>query len=136
MIYYILYIMHDTRYIIQFWKICTKSHVIFKKSVHNGPSKQNQQNFGRYLGTRFIFFKVTHKKKQSVASFLQACTCQILNFAKNPRQSQVWQWGGGHRTEKNMYWKGGGTPHIPYWSGDTAHTLWGWGHRTTLKEKA
>ena len=27
-----------------------------------------------------------------------------------------------------------GTLHIPYWGGDTAHALLGWGHRTTLKE--
>ena len=27
-----------------------------------------------------------------------------------------------------------GTPHIPYWGGDTTHSLLGWGHHTTLKE--
>ena len=50
--------------------------------------------------------------------------------------------GGGHRTEKIYSGRGGhrtyiievGTLHIPYWGGDTAHSLLGWGHRTTLKE--
>ena len=39
--------------------------------------------------------------------------------------------GGGTPHRKQIYWKGG-TPHIPYWGGDTAHTLFGWGHRTCL----
>ena len=47
---------------------------------------------------------------------LQAGTCQILNFAQHPRQSQSVQGtelnlGGGHRTEE-VYTGGGGTPHI------------------------
>ena len=40
---------------------------------------------------------------------------------------------GGTPLRKNIYWKGG-TPHVPYWGGDTTHTLLGWGHRTTLKD--
>ena len=65
---------------------------------------------------------------------LQAGTCQILNFPKNPRQSQS---GGKHRTEKSYTGRGDtahtlltrvthevGTPHnIERWEGDTAHTL-------------
>ena len=46
---------------------------------------------------------------------------------------------GGHRTylievgtPHIPYWAG--TLHIPYWGGDTAHSLLGWGHRTTLQE--
>ena len=55
--------------------------------------------------------------------------------------------GGGHRTEK-IYTGRGDTAHIfliketirvekkyILGGGDTAHTLLGWGHRTTLKEK-
>ena len=49
--------------------------------------------------------------------------------------------GGGHRTENKYTGRGGhhtyiievGTLHIHYWGGDTAHSLLGWGHRTTLK---
>ena len=40
--------------------------------------------------------------------------------------------GGGHRTYNIEV----GTQHIPFWGGDTAHTLLGWGHHTTLTEKA
>ena len=57
---------------------------------------------------------------------LQAGTCQILNFAKNPRQSQSGKklhWGG-NRTEKTYTGRGG---HRTYfvdkgntWGGDTA----------------
>ena len=50
--------------------------------------------------------------------------------------------GWGHRTENRYTGRGGhrtylievGTLHIPYWGGDTALSLLGWGHRTTLKE--
>ena len=52
--------------------------------------------------------------------------------------------GGGHRTEKNIYWKGGtpqylievGTPHVPYWGGDTAHTLLGVGTPHNIERKS
>ena len=43
---------------------------------------------------------------------LQVGTCQILNFAQNPKQSQNVQgtelnWWGGHRTEKVYAGRGG-----------------------------
>ena len=61
--------------------------------------------------------EVPHSRIQVELGFiLQSRTCQILNFAQNPRQSQSVQGtelnlGGGHRTEK-VYTGGGGTPHI------------------------
>ena len=54
-------------------------------------------------------------------------------------EPSVAKWGG-HRTENRYTGRGGqhtylfevGTLHIPYCSGDTAHALLGWGHRTQL----
>ena len=70
------------------------------------------------------------RRQVELGFILQAGTCQILNFAQNPRQSQSVQGtelnvGGGHRTEKVYTGRGGhrtyflnrvligvGTPHI------------------------
>ena len=72
-----------------------------------------------------------HSRIQVELGFiLQAGTCQILNFAQNPRQSQSVQgtelnWGWTpHR--KSVYWEGG-TPQLfseqgANWGGGTPHT--------------
>ena len=58
-----------------------------------------------------------HSRIQVELGFiLQAGTCQILNFAQNPRQSQSVQgtelnWGEGTPHRKSVY-REGGTPHI------------------------
>ena len=43
-------------------------------------------------------------------------------------QKKTYTGRGGHRT----YLIEVGTPHIPYWGGDTEHTFLGWGHQTYL----
>ena len=76
---------------------------------------------------------VPHSRIQvELGCILQAGTCQILNFAQNPRQSQSvqgtelnWWWGTPHR--KSVYQEGG-TPYIfseqgANRGGDTAHTF-------------
>ena len=74
---------------------------------------------------------------------LEGGTCQILNFAQNPRQSQSVQgtdlnWeGGGHRTEKVYTGRGG---HRTYFlnrvpiGGDTAHTFLIWTNVARTKD--
>ena len=61
---------------------------------------------------------VPHSRIQVELGFtLQAGTCQILNFAQNPRQSQSVQgtelnWVGGTQHRKSVYREGGDTAHI------------------------
>ena len=61
---------------------------------------------------------VPHSRIQVELGFtLQAGTCQILNFAQNPRQSQSVQgtelnWVGGTPHKKKVYTGRGGTAHI------------------------
>ena len=68
---------------------------------------------------------VPHSRIQVELGFiLQAWTCQILNFKKNPRQSQ---WGGEWDTAFTLLTRvthGVGTLHNKErWGGDTVHTL-------------
>ena len=56
------------------------------------------------------------RRQVELGFILQAGTCQILNFAQNPRQSQIVQGtelnlGGGTPHRKSVY-REGGTPHI------------------------
>ena len=59
---------------------------------------------------------VPHSRTQVKLSFiLQAETCQILNFAQNPRQSQSVQGtelNGGGTAQKKCIPRGGDTAHI------------------------
>ena len=81
---------------------------------------------------------VPHSRIQVELGFiLQAGTCQILNFAKNPSQSQSGKnYIGGDTAQKKRLLRGGG--HRTYfvdegntWGGDTAqHRKMGGGHRT------
>ena len=87
-----------------------------------------------------------HSRLQVELGFiLQAGTCQILNFAQSPRQSQSVQGtelnlGGGDTAQKKcipgIYFLNrrtiGGTPHIKY---DHMFIL-GWGHRTQFQTLA
>ena len=80
---------------------------------------------------------VPHSRIQVELGFiLQAGTCQILNFAQNPRQSQSVQgtelnWGEGTPHRKSVY-REGGTPHIFSEQG----TNKGWGHCTYFLNRA
>ena len=73
---------------------------------------------------------VPHSRIQVELGFiLQAGTCQILNFAQNPRQSQSVQ-----GTELNL---GGGTPHRKsVYIFSEQGTNRGWGHRTYFLNRA
>ena len=82
-----------------------------------------------------------HSRIQVELGFiLQAGTCQILNFAQNPRQSQSVQgtelnWGGD--TAQKRCIPGGGTPHILSEQGLIGGTYPGWGeHRTNFVDGA
>ena len=76
-------------------------------------------------------------RKKSLAS---SCKLELARFSTLLRIHDRIKCGkgGGTPHRKQIYWKGGhrtylievGTLHIPYWGGDTAHTLLGWGHRT------
>ena len=60
--------------------------------------------------------------RQSVVSSYKLEFARFLTLLE---QSQVWQLGGLNTAQKKHILEGG----------DTAHTLLGWGHRTTLKGK-
>ena len=75
---------------------------------------------------------VPHSRIQAELGFiLQAGTCQILNFAQNPRQSQIVQGteinGGGTPHRKSVYQEGGHRTYflnrVPKVEGGTPHIL-------------
>ena len=78
-------------------------------------------------------------KKKSVASSYKLELARFSTLHRIQDRANCGKEGGTPR-RKDIYWKGGhctylievGTPHIPYWGGDTAHTFLGWGHRTYL----
>ena len=102
-------------------------YAIDKLPIGIGIGRYHIQNFGEKLKNREgFYFTLMYKNCSSWLKFflLYSCqfaqaklgTCQILNFAQNPRQSQSVQdtelnLGGGTPHRKSVY-REGGTPHI------------------------
>ena len=119
-------------------------YAIDKLPIGIGIGRYHIQNFGEKLKNREgFYFTLMYKNCSSWLKFflLYSCqfaqaklgTCQILNFAQNPRQSQSVQgtelnWGGD--TAQKKFIPGREDTYllnrVLIWGGDTAHTfLWG-----------
>ena len=78
-----------------------------------------------------------NKKSQPVASSYKLEYARFSTLLGIQDRAK-WQSGGGNRTKHRYTGRGEhrtylielGTLHIPYWGGDTAHTLLEWGNRT------